>query len=164
MLRTNDEWLFIWTLNSSYEYYLNTVANTSPFRCTTMYQSLVLMCLVMGCTGYSAKEAPITSTTFLCYSATVRLDFADDTPFFLARFTFIGSGVLVRRICSSTTYAGNDESNWGAASVGQVAIGGVGGFKEGGGDGTAPSGISPFLSTTKGSEGVADAESRNRLG
>lgn len=117
-----------------------------------------------GCTGCSAKEAPITSTTFLCYSATVRLDLADDTPFFLARFTFIGSGVLVRGTSSSTTYAGNEESTWGAASVERAAIDGVGGFKEGGGGGTAPSGISPFLSTTKGSEGMADSESRNRLG
>jgi hypothetical protein len=48
-------------------------------------------------------------------------------------------------------------------SVERVTIGGVGvGFKEGGG--IAPSGISPLLSTTKASEGMADVEPRNRLG
>jgi hypothetical protein len=44
-----------------------------------------------------------------------------------------------------------------------VITGGVGFRFEEGGE-IAPSGISPFLSTTKGSEGMTDAESRNRLG
>jgi len=48
-------------------------------------------------------------------------------------------------------------------SIGRVITGGVGSGFEGGV--IAPSGISPLLSTTKGSEGVTDAaESRNRLG
>jgi hypothetical protein len=80
------------------------------------------------------------------------------------RFTLIGSGVFVRGICSSTTYAGNDENIWGAVSVERVAIGGAGGGCKAGGGGVVPSGISPSFSTTKGSEGVTDAESRSRLG
>jgi len=36
-------------------------------------------------------------------SVTVCFDFADDTPFFFVRFTFIGSGVRARGISSSTT-------------------------------------------------------------
>lgn len=47
--------------------------------------------------------------------------------------------------------------------MGRVTIGGVGSSGFDGGE-IAPSGISPFLSTTKGSEGMTDAESRNRLG
>jgi hypothetical protein len=122
------------------------------------------MRFMVDCTS-RVKEAPIIFTAFPRYSATVRFDLADDAPFFLTRFTFIGSGVFARGICSSTTYAGNDESTWGTASVERVAIGATGGgFKEGGGGGLASSGISPSFSTAKGSEGMTDAESRSRLG
>jgi hypothetical protein len=71
---------------------------------TTMYQSQALMCLRMDCTSCSAKKkgTPIT-VNYACHSTTVRFDFEDDTPFFLVRFTFIGSGVFVRGISSSTT-------------------------------------------------------------
>ena len=69
-----------------------------------MYQSRALMCLGMDCTSCSAKKELLSQlTTFACHSTTVRFDFEDDTPFFLVRFTFIGSGVFVRGISSSTT-------------------------------------------------------------
>ena len=72
---------------------------------TTMYQSQVLMCLEMDCTSCSAKKELLSQfTAFPCHhSTTVRFDFEDDAPFFLVRFTFIGSGVFVRGISSSTT-------------------------------------------------------------
>jgi len=50
----------------------------------------------------SAKEKSPT-IVFANHSAAVRFDFADDVPFFLVRFTFMGSGVPVRGISSSTT-------------------------------------------------------------
>ena len=62
-----------------------------------MYQSQALMCLGMDCTSCSTKKKLLLQlTTFACHSATARFDFEDDTPFFLVRFTFIGSGVFVR--------------------------------------------------------------------
>ena len=67
-----------------------------------MYQSQTLMCLEMDCTSCSAKKKHLYSyyVRLSFYSTTVRLD---DTPFFLVRFTFMGSGVFVRGISSSTT-------------------------------------------------------------
>ena len=69
-----------------------------------MYQSQALMCLGMDCTTCIAIKKHLSQlTTFACHSATVRFDFEDDAPFFLVRFTFIGSGVFERGISSSTT-------------------------------------------------------------
>jgi hypothetical protein len=59
MSKTNDEWLFTWTLYHPMGYIIfpNAVAKTSLSCCTTMYQIQVLMCLMIDCTGCRVKEA-----------------------------------------------------------------------------------------------------------
>src|SRR6266404_3918871 len=83
--------------------YSHVVAKTSHPRHTTMYRSQTLICLMMDYIVCSANEIFFIAVTKCnLHSASTRLDFADDTFFFLVRFTLMGSGVTMRGICSSS--------------------------------------------------------------
>ena len=60
-----------------------------------MYRSQALMCLMVDYIVCSANESFIAVTKPRLHSASARFDFADDTFFFLLRFTLMGSGVFV---------------------------------------------------------------------
>jgi len=99
---------------------------------------------------------------------TVRFFLVDEGPFFLARVTLIGSGVLARASSSGTSYCWNDVG--GGVDMRSNRLGvccrETGADSRRGGSEATPSGISPCFSTTK--RGGADREvslrSANRRG
>lgn len=86
-------------------------------------------------------------------------------PFFFDRVTLIGSGVLVRGVSSGTSYGGKGDRRGGVERrLSDFGVDVDVRANTGGGDGVAPSGISPSLSITNGPEGWVISRSAGNRG
>lgn len=107
-----------------------------------------------------------TRTSHQLSGFTVRFFLVDEGPFFLARVTLIGSGVLARVSSSGTSYCWNDGIVGGGVDIRSNKPGVCCRETGTGCSETTPSGISPSFSTTKwgGADREVSLRSANRRG
>lgn len=132
---------------------------------TVYHVTLIKHGLAEGCVcGIFEKPVVRNRMSHQLPGFTVRFFLADEGPFFFARVTLIGSGVLARVSSSGTSYCWNDGNVGGGVDIRSNKLGVCCRETGTGGSRTTPSGISPSFSTTKcgGADREASLRSANK--